>query len=380
MSTGVGHRFDLPDLPRQAHPPLRLLAAGWTEELSATDWTARINADPYDPYEVSVSAADDGSQDVLGQAVNSDYTTLADPIGAAATVLPVLVNLAGNPLRNTWTTDPADWNPALHGGPLLLDIGGEHMRVTDIAAPTPVGATAQVRDVTSRDAFAPSFNVTAPDMEPGDVVVAFQTADLEELGDQGTPTGGTPWTLLAQVQSGDRPTRVWGKVAGASEPAVYGFTQSPVADGVVIIVSIANASLPSAVTATNTQVGSGSTVATPGVDLPGAANVELRFPSAAGNPTWSTATGWTLQAQAASGAFVSAAVYTREIAGGSTGTVAFTMSSSQGERAAVTVAVDSAAAAVMSQNITVVRAANGVSKPHAAGAPVHVAHPAVVGL
>jgi hypothetical protein len=128
----AGDRIDVTNLPPQ-HPPndVTLILQGYAETIRPTTWETEVNCSPYGPYEIGQVAAADGSEDARGQAVDTDWSTLASGIDADDTTLSVATDTS-SPLRGLWTVDPDDWDDDLHGGPLLIDINGERMEVTDI--------------------------------------------------------------------------------------------------------------------------------------------------------------------------------------------------------------------------------------------------------
>lgn len=103
------------------------LVIGIRESMPAKRRLVTFVMTPASPFEVGLVGEDDGSSDLRGQAVPTDNSTLAADVGQYATTLSVAST--GGVL---WTTDSDDWNPALNGGGLLIKIGGETMRVTNI--------------------------------------------------------------------------------------------------------------------------------------------------------------------------------------------------------------------------------------------------------
>lgn len=89
---------------------------------------------PGTPWRVGIIGATDGSVDLRGQAIDTDLSTLASGVDADDTTLSVAST--GGVL---WTTDPDDWDTDLHGtapdgtAGLVITVGGEDLRVTDIA-------------------------------------------------------------------------------------------------------------------------------------------------------------------------------------------------------------------------------------------------------
>lgn len=128
----IGNRFDVQNLPAawQADPAaLLLIGVKESYPAGAGDFRRLVTlvAVPYRVYEITVVGANDGSTDLRGAAVDTDNSTLAAGITSSATSLSVAST--GGTL---WTTNAADWNPALNGGGLYIVVGGERMRVTNI--------------------------------------------------------------------------------------------------------------------------------------------------------------------------------------------------------------------------------------------------------
>jgi hypothetical protein len=129
----LGLRFDVESLPAAWQvDPATLLLVGMKESFpsGAGDFRRLVTlvAVPYRVYEVALVGENDGSTDLRGAAVDTDNSTLAAGITSSATSLSVAST--GGTL---WTTDADDWNPALNGGGLYIVVGGERMRVTNIA-------------------------------------------------------------------------------------------------------------------------------------------------------------------------------------------------------------------------------------------------------
>jgi hypothetical protein len=172
-----------------------------------------------------------------------------------------------------------------------------------------------------------------PGVQQGDVLIAFQTCDAVGDGDMSVPTGGTTWQLLGQRAEIEwAGTRVWWKVAGASEPATYRFTQSGVdpefpflfSGGVVAIAAIAGADGTTPLIA-SLENGADNNVGCPSVAATNAPGVTLRWAAAANNSgTWTPPPGHAEQAdRRQDGSTASLATRTRTTAG-STGTASFT--------------------------------------------------------
>ncbi|SEN87617.1 hypothetical protein [Nonomuraea pusilla] len=106
---------------------------------------------------------------------------------------------------------------------------------------------ATLRAFTSTQSASLSFSCAKPTgTAPGDILVAFQTAHSFNASSMTTPTGGgASWQLLGALSRDWAGTKVWWKIAGAGEPASYGFTQdvnafTGLADSIVGIVAISD--------------------------------------------------------------------------------------------------------------------------------------------
>jgi len=116
------------------------IVQGYAEVLDDETWTWVSNNHPAAPFEVGLVAADDGSVDIRGQRIDTDHTVLAVAIDETETTIEVATDLGVLGVM-PWTTDPTDWDVGTDGGGgLVIDVGGEWMRVTDI---TGDGSTTQ---------------------------------------------------------------------------------------------------------------------------------------------------------------------------------------------------------------------------------------------
>ncbi|MFI6510143.1 hypothetical protein ACIBCT_21265 [Streptosporangium sp. NPDC050855] len=211
--------------------------------------------------------------------------------------------------------------------------------------------TATVRAITTaKPNSVGSFNVTKPTgTAQGDLLLAFHSMDQGTLAQMGTPTGGATWLSLGTRNSGtgyDMKTKLWWKIAGASEPANYGFTENSTGTGCVAIVAIMGAD--TTVTPVVAQAGSDAgfevTVATPSSTPTGSDDLELRW--AAGNPdfeavTWTAPATYTKQADL-QGNNTTACLATKQLtSSAATGVQNFTASVGVGNRHGFTVDVAS---------------------------------------
>ncbi|MPZ27548.1 MAG: hypothetical protein GEV12_14350 [Micromonosporaceae bacterium] len=123
----VGDVIPVSNLPPQ-HPTnvVALLAQGYAETIRPHSWGAEVNCSPAGPYTVGVYAD-------VGETPGPDEPKRYSSDGTFRTIGPI--NATGTSIAFTitqgpfWTTDPA----AL---PFDILVGGERMRVTNIAAPT----------------------------------------------------------------------------------------------------------------------------------------------------------------------------------------------------------------------------------------------------
>jgi hypothetical protein len=140
----IGDRFEVENLPadwQAGNASLLLLGVRENYPAGAGDYRrlVTLNAAPASVYEIGIVGADNGSTDLRGQAVDTDLSTLSSGVGAYATSLSVTTSSV------VWTTDSDDWNPALNGGGLFVEIGGEQMRVTSITGASSPQTVAVVR-------------------------------------------------------------------------------------------------------------------------------------------------------------------------------------------------------------------------------------------
>ncbi|MFI6595006.1 hypothetical protein ACIBHX_02090 [Nonomuraea sp. NPDC050536] len=182
----------------------------------------------------------------------------------------------------------------------------------------------------------------------GDILLAFHSVDDGALTDMGTPTGGATWLSLATRQAGtgyDNKTKVWWKVAGASEPSTYTFTQNSSGDGCIAIACVMDAD--TAVTPVVAQTGNdtaSTTVPTPGITPTRSDDLELRW--ASGNPdatatSWTSPAGYTEVADVTGGNQTGSLAYKQLTSNAATGSLNFTATISLQFRQGFTVAVAS---------------------------------------
>ncbi|MER7361952.1 hypothetical protein [Nonomuraea wenchangensis] len=181
--------------------------------------------------------------------------------------------------------------------------------------------TAAVRSVQATTWHGGTSPVPRGAARPGDLLIAFQSADS---GSHGVLALSGGWQLAGEHIGGGWPgeqggiwsgTKVWTREATADEPASYTATQGVNADGVVIVVAVAGA------VAGSVQVAAGTGNVAPSLTPSGASGLELRH--SAGVPalnggsgatiTWGVPAGTTKLVAAQSSTWVSAVVASRPI-------------------------------------------------------------------
>lgn len=129
LAMGDGARIQIPDAPVEDHGPngLDLIVEGEVIEIGAKLWTWRLYCEPYEPYAVQVWAEESGldSSPYMGRWAEEIGTCLDEAIDEDDVAFDVDV------ADGAWTQDPGEFDTDL-GPPLLIDVGGEHMQVTDI--------------------------------------------------------------------------------------------------------------------------------------------------------------------------------------------------------------------------------------------------------
>jgi hypothetical protein len=172
----------------------------------------------------------------------------------------------------------------------------------------------------SRRAFAGSSStVSRPSgTQAGDVLIAIHGADQGSAADM-TISGG--WTLVRSQEGFTDAwagSRVWRRVATASEPSSYTVNQASGADGVVIVVALTEATATGIVVTADGAEEFTNEVAAPAATPPKAGCLALRW--AGGTPFlpgddvfWDYPPGHTPITQAQSGLFASAALAVRSL-------------------------------------------------------------------
>lgn len=123
----LGDVILLTDLDAYGLDDTLLLWIGEEENLPPRQRRVTLNTAPASVLEIGIVGAADGSEDVRGQRVATRLSTLDGGITTTATA--VVIDSGGVP----WTTDPDHWDTGLNGGGLFVGVGGEKMRVTNIA-------------------------------------------------------------------------------------------------------------------------------------------------------------------------------------------------------------------------------------------------------
>ncbi len=135
----VGDRITVDNMPTDWQPdPGNLLVLGIRESFPPGTGGRRRTVSfvtiPASQFEIGIIGAEDGSVDLRGQAIDTDQSTLAGAVDDDDTALQIAS--AGGVL---WTTNSDDWSTGLHGSGvygagLFVRVGGEVMRVTNIAS------------------------------------------------------------------------------------------------------------------------------------------------------------------------------------------------------------------------------------------------------
>lgn len=168
-----------------------------------------------------------------------------------------------------------------------------------IAVKSATGQTASVINVTSAaSGTTGSFTCAKPSGTlNGHKMIAIHFCDVGTTSSM-TISGGSSWgTNLTSRTLGDDTiqARIWHKTAGGSEPSTYTFGQDAGADGVAIIITIANSDVASTPVFAVTDNINTSDFLTPGVTPVGTNALELRavagtWPDGAGTTTWTSPT------------------------------------------------------------------------------------------
>ncbi|MER7363289.1 hypothetical protein [Nonomuraea wenchangensis] len=155
-----------------------------------------------------------------------------------------------------------------------------------------------------------------------DVMFAFQVADVGAQTDLITPTGGTTWQFLygsGTFQGRRFLHKVWWKVAGSAEPASYGFAKGNGADGVAVVLSVAEADTAVTPQFLVEHVDSLGSIVTKGVGAGPALDIRWAAALPDGEAlTWQANPAWDVQASLNSDVYASGWLGTRELGAGET--------------------------------------------------------------
>lgn len=178
---------------------------------------------------------------------------------------------------------------------------------------------ASLRDIKSATTLGGSMQVDKPTgTASGDYLVAISIADWGTAAAQATPTGGTSWgtPLVAHNYGTNRGTlKVWGKFAGTSEPANYGFTQDSGAYAIAAVIAVRNVAAGSTPVVAWDALANRIALTTPGVTPLTPDDFEIRLVGgvADGGPpsTWEIPAGFTEALNVDLSGWVTAAIGTR---------------------------------------------------------------------
>jgi len=176
-----------------------------------------------------------------------------------------------------------------------------------------------VRSVSTTTVGNPGGTATRGAAQPGDVLLAFQSADS---GGNGALHLTGDWLLLDVYPGGPWPGSVsgswagcivWKRICEPGEPTGYFTSQGNVADGVITIIAVAGA-VPDDV---RVSISAGTTAPSITPDHP--SGLEIRYatgvPSPPGGPvSWTVPSGWTGRADVQADAWTTAVLATRSFA------------------------------------------------------------------
>lgn len=190
-----------------------------------------------------------------------------------------------------------------------------------------------VRAVSSASGFGSSYTVAPPTNVEGDLLVAFQTADVTADVDMTEPTGD--WFLVTSVLTGTFSlcTKVWYRVSNGHEPSTYTFSQGGSADTVVSIAAIQDAGTAIPVVATTTEDAPGASFDTPTTTPNGSHDLELRWVAGSdatgvAGVTWTSPATYTEKSDLQGGNFTTGSLASKSLSSNAaTGVKTFTCSS-----------------------------------------------------
>ncbi|MEV4059732.1 hypothetical protein [Nonomuraea dietziae] len=182
------------------------------------------------------------------------------------------------------------------------------------------GLQAFVVNASSKTSNAAAYTVTKPPgTANGHRLIAFQFADVGELSDLTTPTGGTAWAPLSSRSEGEDALlgKVWVKTAGAAEPLTYGFTQVSGADGVCFVIAVADWDTASSEVFDSMSNPLAAVMSTPATTPHASNDLEVRVAAGTGGlvagTTWQPPDGWSELADAQSSSYTTASVATKQL-------------------------------------------------------------------
>ncbi|MEV6159428.1 hypothetical protein AB0L53_54760 [Nonomuraea sp. NPDC052129] len=194
-----------------------------------------------------------------------------------------------------------------------------------------------IRSVRFNTIGLPASSAARGDAQPGDTLLAFQSADSGGHGVLNLHYFDLTWELIAEHTgspwAGDPSgltagTKVWKRICGDSEPPTYFTSQGPSADGLVTIVAIAGA-LEDSIQVTPT-----TGMLSPSLIPAFPAGMELRYVAGVPGPpgtsvSWGTPSGFTPQGSSQAATWTTGALATRQVVStAATGTAMFTASAS----------------------------------------------------
>ncbi|HEX6970276.1 MAG TPA: hypothetical protein VF174_15885 [Micromonosporaceae bacterium] len=179
LACTLNSRVDITNPPSQ-YPPdtIETFLEGYTERISQTEWTAKLNLSPAAPFRIGLLAEDDPADD-------TEYVGHLD-----ADEMELLIAV---------DTDDTTWRPncvpdsittALHPDsfPVLLRVSGEDVSLTAASATTPSFVAAGVVDHDDNAALTPALPAG---LAEGDLLLIFAAIRNSGAGIPVTPSGFT---------------------------------------------------------------------------------------------------------------------------------------------------------------------------------------------
>lgn len=329
--------------------PIRLVVEGYTERMSATVWTIELNCSPAAPWEPGVYGV---------AKADSAGSYLAAPISETETALTL-----DNPGDNEWTDDPAEL-------PWDIRVGGEVMNVRAV--------TALVSDDFSRT-VSDGWGTSPIGSRPWWTTSGGTLADYSVAGGAGRHTIGTRGDnrliLMDQPASDFDMRAITATSAAATGDAIQSYLVARLADTSNYYAARVDFAPGGIVTLTMTRIVGGAPFAHPSVQV--ATGVGANVPIAVrfqGQGSLLRARAW-LSTDPEPAEWHTSVTETDLTARGLCGVRSRVLAGNTNALPLV-VAWDNF---TMPQLMSVTRSANGIVKPHSAGARVQLASPAVVG-